>query len=132
MAEPILIRQLKQLRPMGDKTQMVRLLDVFVFGPLMIGAAKDQQSPYFKGALIAIGVGTIVYNAVNYLTEASAARAGDAVTGDTVTGDAALQGLRAPLHSASHDAGLGCGRYGTSDLAWPCRGLGRRPCVYCK
>ena len=43
---------LRQLAPLGDKTQLVRLLDVFVFGPLMIVAAKDVSDP-----VIAIGWG---------------------------------------------------------------------------
>ena len=51
----------------GDKSQAVRLLDVFVFGPLMLVAARDQQSKYFASALTLIGLGTIVYNGVNYL-----------------------------------------------------------------
>ena len=51
----------------GDKSQLVRLLDVFVFGPLMLRAARDQQSEYFAHALTLIGLGTIVYNGVNYL-----------------------------------------------------------------
>lgn len=51
----------------GDKAQAVRLLDVFVFGPLMLRAARDQESKYFANALTLIGLGTIVYNGVNYL-----------------------------------------------------------------
>ncbi len=51
----------------SDKTQAVRLLDVFVFGPLMVRAAADQKSPYFSTALTLIGIGTIAYNGVNYL-----------------------------------------------------------------
>lgn len=64
---------LTQLKPTGNKTQLVRLLDVFVFGPLMIAAAQEQQSKYFRTALTLVGVGTIVCNGVNYLHS----RAGD-------------------------------------------------------
>lgn len=59
---------------MGEKTQLVRLLDVFVFGPLMIAAAADQEKAYFKAALTIIGIGTIVYNGANYLTTAQKLR----------------------------------------------------------
>ena len=63
----------------GDKSQFVRLLDVFVFGPMMIAAAQSQRSNYFRTALTVIGIGTIVYNGVNYFQtkrEESAAVAG--------------------------------------------------------
>lgn len=61
---PTLIRQ---LTPTGDKSQVVRLMDVFVFGPLMIQASRSQTKSYFKTALFLIGLGTILYNGVNYL-----------------------------------------------------------------
>lgn len=61
---PTLIRQ---LTPTGEKSQLVRLMDVFVFGPLMIQASRSQQKSYFKTALFLIGLGTILYNGVNYL-----------------------------------------------------------------
>lgn len=67
MAQATLIRQLS---PTGNKSQLVRLLDVFVFGPLMIAAATEQEKPYFKAALMAVGIGTIIYNGANYLTTA--------------------------------------------------------------
>jgi len=56
-----------QLKPTGDKSQLVRLLDVFVFGPLMMRAAVSQKSPYFRMALTVIGLGTIIFNGTNYL-----------------------------------------------------------------
>ncbi len=59
----------------GDKSQFVRLLDVFVFGPLMIRAAVDQETDYFKAALMAIGIGTIVYNGAIYLETAKREKA---------------------------------------------------------
>ncbi len=61
---------LNRLTPSGDKTQLVRLLDVFVFGPLMIAAAAEQRSKYFRTALLLVGLGTIVYNGANYLQTA--------------------------------------------------------------
>ena len=60
----------------GDKSQLVRLLDVFVFGPLMIAAARSQRSAYFRTALTVIGIGTIVYNGANYLQNVQAQQAG--------------------------------------------------------
>jgi len=62
--QPTLIRQ---LTPTGNKSQLVRLMDVFVFGPLMIQASRTQQKKYFRSALFLIGIGTILYNGVNYL-----------------------------------------------------------------
>lgn len=64
MQTPPLIRQ---LTPTGEKSQLVRLMDVFVFGPLMIQASRSQEKNYFKTALFLIGIGTILYNGVNYL-----------------------------------------------------------------
>jgi hypothetical protein len=61
---------LENLMPQGNKTQLVRLLDVFVFGPLMILGGRNQKSKYFGTALTLIGVGTIVYNGLNYLETA--------------------------------------------------------------
>lgn len=60
----------------GDKSQLVRLADVFVFGPLMIAAARSQRSTYFRTALTLIGLGTIIYNGANYLQNVRAQQAG--------------------------------------------------------
>ncbi len=60
----------------GDKSQLIRLLDVFVFGPLMIAAASSQRSKYFRTALTVIGIGTIIYNGANYLHNVRAQQAG--------------------------------------------------------
>lgn len=51
------------------KTQTVRLLDVFVIGPVMLwaGAQRGKLSDPMKFALIAIGIGTIVFNGANWL-----------------------------------------------------------------
>ena len=47
--------------------QPVRLLDVFLVGPLMIYAGKKGEfKPIVKNALIGIGVATIAYNGINY------------------------------------------------------------------
>ena len=57
----------------GDKSQAVRLADIFLFGPLMIMGAVNKTPPkWMSAALIVIGVGTIVYNARNYLVNLDA------------------------------------------------------------
>lgn len=50
------------------KAQWIRILDVFLFGPVMIyGAyAARDLSPALRLALGVIGAGTIVYNGYNY------------------------------------------------------------------
>lgn len=51
------------------KPQLVRLLDVFVIGPLMVSvAARAQGVPDWQRVALAIfGLATIGYNAKNYL-----------------------------------------------------------------
>lgn len=51
------------------KAQSVRLLDVFVFGPVMLwaGLQRGALPPWARHALIALGIGTVVYNGRNYL-----------------------------------------------------------------
>jgi hypothetical protein len=60
-----------------NKTQTVRLLDVFVFGPFMVWYAvrSEGMSPLARWLLGATGVGTIAYNGRNYLNLAE--RSGD-------------------------------------------------------
>lgn len=57
-------------RGLGEisKTQTVRLLDVALIGPLMIGGgvAWTDRRPILGGALALFGVATIWYNAKNY------------------------------------------------------------------
>lgn len=59
------------LRVGGEiKAQYVRLLDVFVIGPLMIagGYALDDRGSKLAGPALALtGVATIVYNGRNYV-----------------------------------------------------------------
>ena len=53
-----------------EKTQLIRLLDVFGIGPLMIYAgykADEQLSKTVRAALIVTGVATIGYNGRNFL-----------------------------------------------------------------
>jgi hypothetical protein len=50
-----------------SKAQWVRLADVWVFGPAMIWAGLEQPIPrVLRWGLVALGAGTIVYNARNY------------------------------------------------------------------
>jgi hypothetical protein len=52
------------------KTQIVRLVDVFVYGPYLafIALSRDYTLGFFdKMALLFIGVTTVTYNARNYL-----------------------------------------------------------------
>lgn len=54
----------------GQKTQMVRLVDIFAIGPILIFAGfRDRMSSYriLRALLIFIGAGTITYNLKNYL-----------------------------------------------------------------
>ena len=49
------------------KTQLVRIADVVFFGPFMLYAAcRRKINKTQKVILATIGVGTIIYNAINY------------------------------------------------------------------
>ncbi len=51
------------------KAQGVRMADVLVFGPLMIYAGLGKATPpWLRVGMVIIGVGTVVYNLVNYMT----------------------------------------------------------------
>lgn len=52
----------------GDvKAQGIRLGDIFIFGPLMIYSAFGRNPPeWLKASMLVIGVGTIIYNTMNY------------------------------------------------------------------
>lgn len=60
---------------MLQKSQGVRLLDVFVLGPFMIWYAlrytrrenRERVEPRVQASLLFVGFFTIVYNAYNYL-----------------------------------------------------------------
>lgn len=50
-----------------QKSQEMRLFDVLVLGPLMIGIAlTSRPSPLLRVVLGAVGAGTILYNLHNY------------------------------------------------------------------
>lgn len=53
-----------------SKTQAIRLLDVGLFGPLMVLSALNKNPPeYMRLAMLGIGIGTIVYNLYNYIEQ---------------------------------------------------------------
>lgn len=48
--------------------QFVRIIDVFVLGPLLIWTAATQKMhPVLRATLLISGVSTIVFNAANFL-----------------------------------------------------------------
>ena len=51
------------------KAQQIRLLDVFVIGPVMVVAAQELAARHaaLRAALSVFGVATILYNGRNYL-----------------------------------------------------------------
>jgi hypothetical protein len=51
------------------KTQIIRLADVALVGPLMIwaGGKAAEKNPVPGMALLLFGIGTIVFNGSNYL-----------------------------------------------------------------
>ena len=52
----------------STKTQTIRLLDVFLIGPLMIYIGiKIKQISFFSTLLVFFGATTITYNLKNYL-----------------------------------------------------------------
>lgn len=56
--------------PVHGKTQAIRLVDVYLLGPFMVWAGANAKGlpAWARGALVASGLGTIVYNAQNYLS----------------------------------------------------------------
>jgi len=51
----------------GTKTQAVRLLDVFLIGPLMIYFGHRAEASIFSILLTFFGATTITYNLKNYM-----------------------------------------------------------------
>lgn len=49
------------------KTQMIRLLDVFVIGPLMIYTGLRTNKPLLRNSMFVLGLATILYNGNNYI-----------------------------------------------------------------
>lgn len=54
--------------PSDVKAQAVRMGDILLFGPLMIMGAFGKEPPqWMRAAMLIIGVGTILYNAANFI-----------------------------------------------------------------
>lgn len=56
----------------AEKSQAVRLLDVFALGPFMVWAGLNHPSELARLGLVIGGVATIAYNGANYLANESA------------------------------------------------------------
>jgi hypothetical protein len=57
------------------KSNLVRLIDVFAIGPMMIYSATEQnKSPAMRAGLVIIGLFTIIYNAQNFIIRAKRQR----------------------------------------------------------
>jgi hypothetical protein len=54
---------------MATKSNDVRLLDIFVFGPFWIYSARYMPPGPLRAAMVASGIITIVYNGLNYLDD---------------------------------------------------------------
>jgi hypothetical protein len=54
----------------AEKTQAIRLIDIFAIGPALIYAGFSRKfSPLFSDALTLTGILTIVYNGANYVAK---------------------------------------------------------------
>jgi len=63
-----LIRLSNATIPEVTKAQSVRLLDVAVFGPLMLFSAMNKTPPkWVQLGMLAVGAGTILYNLSNFV-----------------------------------------------------------------
>jgi hypothetical protein len=51
----------------GVKSQFVRLVDVFIYGPILVYSAMLLKNRFLQIALLFIGTTTISYNLRNYL-----------------------------------------------------------------
>ena len=68
-----------------ELTQKIRLFDVFGIGPLMIYAGmktEDELPAVARGALVLLGLTTIGYNGMNYLSVREQGELGGATEGD--------------------------------------------------
>jgi hypothetical protein len=52
----------------GSKSQFVRLVDVFIYGPILVYSAMLLKNRFLQIALLFIGTTTISYNLRNYLS----------------------------------------------------------------
>jgi hypothetical protein len=52
----------------GKKSQIIRLIDIFAYGPLMIYIGSNQENIYYSIVLYFFGMTTIAYNLRNYIS----------------------------------------------------------------
>ncbi len=53
----------------GVKSQLVRLGDIFIYGPLLIYASTQVKQDWLKIVLLVFGASTISYNLRNYIAQ---------------------------------------------------------------
>ena len=53
-----------------DTLQLIRLADVFIIAPVIIGASTQVKSKVLSKALLGIGISTLIFNGVNFVREA--------------------------------------------------------------
>ena len=54
----------------GIKSQFIRLLDIFIYGPFLIWLSfKNKDNIFIHTMLLIMGVTTIVYNGKNYIKQ---------------------------------------------------------------
>lgn len=51
--------------------QPIRLIDIFLMGPFLIWAGYNMEDRALKAIVMAAGVGTIIFNANNYIVAAT-------------------------------------------------------------
>lgn len=51
----------------GSKSQYVRLLDIFIYGPILIYVSTIINNFYLKIIILFMGITTISYNLRNYI-----------------------------------------------------------------
>lgn len=51
----------------AEKTQFIRLVDVFALGPFMIWAGMQHLPKGARGLMVVSGIATILFNAQNYI-----------------------------------------------------------------
>ena len=51
----------------GEKTQLVRLLDVFIYGPFLIWLGTREREMWIKVFLYFMGATTLTYNLRNFI-----------------------------------------------------------------
>lgn len=53
----------------GEKTQSIRVIDVLLYGPVLIAASAYVDPLWLRAVLVFMGASTITYNLRNYFAE---------------------------------------------------------------